>query len=99
MDSILVSPNVLEKVAGQIDEKAKGYYEEYQLLLKDVQDFTTSDFRGKDAKAFREKVQGFEEDFNKMKSLMDQYAGFLRNAATNYRNTQENLKNEAQRLR
>lgn len=99
MDSILVTPENLKKKAAEVDNKAADYFKEYQKLLADVQSFTSTDWTGEDATAFREKVEGFEPDFSKMKTLMEEYASFLRQAATNYENTQSNVKNSIASLR
>lgn len=99
MDSILVTPENLKKKATEVDSKASDYYKEYQNLLADVQNFTSSDWTGEDATAFRNKVEGFEPDFSKMKQLMEEYASFLRQAATNYENTQSNIKSTIAGLR
>ena len=99
MESIKVTPENLISQAGKVDDEASKYYNEYRNLLNDVQTLTTSDYTGDDANAFREKVEGFEPDFNKMKELMNEYAGFLREAAKNYQNTQQNVINTVKGLR
>lgn len=99
MDSILVTPENLKKKASEVDTKAAEYYKEYQNLIADIQNFTSTDWTGEDATLFRQKVEGFESDFSKMKQLMEEYATFLRQAATNYVNTQGNVKNSIAGLR
>lgn len=99
MNSIRVTPESLIARAAQVDGKAGEYYNEYRGLLNDVQELTGTDWTGEDANAFREKVEGFEPDFNKMKELMNEYASFLREAAKNYTNTQENVKATINSLR
>lgn len=99
MESILVTPEELQKKAVQVDEEAANYYNEYQKLLNEVRDFTSADWQGEDAKAFCMKVEGFEPEFGKMKELMNAYAKFLRDAAQNYLNTQENVKGVISSLR
>lgn len=99
MDSILVTPEELQKKAVQVDEEAANYYNEYQKLLNEVRDFTSSDYQGEDAKAFCLKVEGFEPEFSKMKQLMNEYANFLKQAAQNYLNTQDSTKGAISSLR
>lgn len=99
MESIKVTPENLIAKAGQVDSEASKYYSEYRGLLSDVQTLTGTDWTGEDAKEFREKVEGFEPDFNKMKELMNEYANFLREAAKNYQNTQENVRATIKSLR
>lgn len=99
MESILVTPENLRAKADRVDEEAGKYFNEYQGLLRDVGTLTTKDYKGDDATAFRQKVEGFEPDFDKMKQLMNEYANFLRQAADNYQNTQENVKGAINGLR
>lgn len=99
MESIKVTPENLRAQATKVDQEAQKYYTEYRGLLTDVGTLTSSDYKGEDANAFRQKVEGFEPDFNKMKELMNEYASFLRQAADNYQNTQENVKNTIKSLR
>lgn len=98
MQSITVTPETLEDQAGKVDTKASDYYRDYEKLLNEVRNMTETDWKGEDATAFRAKVEAFEEDFNKMKQLMSDYADYLRQAAKNYRDTQENVKNSISSL-
>lgn len=99
MESIKVTPENLKSQATKVDNEAQAYYDEYRKLLSDIEQLTSSDWTGEDANEFRTKVQGFEADFNKMKELMNEYANFLRQAASNYQNTQENVKQSIRGLR
>ncbi len=91
MESIQVTPANLRKVAGEVETLASMYKRQYGELFGLVETFTTTDFQGKDAKEFYTKVKEFEDDFMKMKNLMDEYAQFLKKAATDYEKNQENL--------
>lgn len=99
MEYIRVTPETLRAQAAKVDQEAQNYYSEYQGLLRDVDEFTATDYKGADAEAFKNKVYNFEPDFNKMKELMNEYASFLRQAADNYDNTQENVINTINSLR
>lgn len=98
MESIQVTTGELYSAAQTIDTKADFYETTYQNLLRKVDSFTTSDFKGDDADAFRNQVNGFNDDFVKMKALMNEYAAALRDFAKNYEGTQRNVKNQAQGL-
>lgn len=91
MESIQVTPSNLRKVAGEVDGLADGYKTQYEELFKIVENFTTTDYQGEDAKKFCSKVREFEDDFIKMKTLMNEYATFLRKAADEYERNQENM--------
>lgn len=99
MQSITVTPETLESQASKVDGKAADYYNDYIKLLNEVRDMTSTDWKGDDADAFKNKVEAFEADFKKMQELMTDYAAYLRQAAKNYRDTQENVKSSIAGLR
>ncbi|MCD8098794.1 MAG: WXG100 family type VII secretion target [Lachnospiraceae bacterium] len=98
MDSIKVTYDELTIAARNVDTKADEYYSTYTALLQEVDSLTSSGWTGTDADAFREQVNGFSDDFEKMKSLMNEYATFLRNAAQNYKDTQNSLSTQIKNL-
>lgn len=93
MNSITVTTQSLTTKAGEVDNLAAEYMSHYEALLNDVNTLTTSDWQGEDATAFRNQVEGFREDFQKMRSLMGDYADFLREAAGKYDSMQSNMIN------
>lgn len=93
MESIKVTTEDLRNAASNVDNLAMEYNKEYVALLQDVETLTSTDYTGDDATAFRNQVEGFREDFNKMKQLMNEYADYLRQAASTYEDTQSNVKN------
>lgn len=98
MESLVVTTENLIQKAGKIDEEATTYYNNYRELLSQVDTFTSSVWTGEDAKAFRDRVYGFEDDFRKMKELMNEYAQFLKDAASTYENTQKDVINKINAL-
>ncbi len=98
MDKIRVTPDELRIGARKVDNEAAHYHSLYTNLLADVQTMTATDWTGEDATTFYNQVEGFRNDFDKMKELMCDYANFLRIAADNYQNTQEEVKRQAQSL-
>ena len=94
MESITVTTSDLRKAAGEVEELASTYKKQYGELFSLVDTFTTTDYQGKDAREFCEKVRDFEDDFINMKNLMDEYAKFLRTAADDYDKNQENLRSQ-----
>lgn len=94
MESIQVTPGNLKKAAGEVETLANNYKKQYGELFGLVETFTTTDFQGADAKEFCSKVKDFEDDFMRMKNLMDEYAQFLRRAAEDYEKNQENTRSQ-----
>jgi len=94
---IQVTPELLESAAGRIESLAGDYKTQFTTL------YTTTDgmaakWSGKDNLAFTEQIAGFKDDFNKMHTLMLNYADFLRKAAKAYRDTQDTITAEARKL-
>lgn len=98
MESIQVTPANLRKAAGEVETLASTYKKQYGELFGLVETFTTTDYQGKDAKEFCAKVKDFEDDFIKMKSLMDDYAQFLKQAADEYDKNQDDLSSQISSL-
>lgn len=98
MESIQVTPANLKKAAAEVESLASTYKRQYNELFGLVENFTSTDYQGKDAKEFCAKVKEFEDDFIKMKNLMDEYAGFLKKAADDYETNQGNLSDQIRAL-
>lgn len=98
MDSLKVDTTNLAAKAGEVDSRADEYYNKYCEFFASVEELTSGDWTGDDAKAFKEQVEGFREDFNKMKELMNDYAKFMREAAQSYEDTQNNIKSTIKSL-
>ena len=91
MESIQVTTENLRARADDVSSKATEYLKHYESLLNSVTTLTSTDWKGDDATTFKNQVEGFRDDFVKMKTLMDDYAAFLRTAAKNYDETQSNV--------
>ncbi len=94
---IVVTPQELTSTAIQIERLSGEYAQLYTALFSDVNALQTA-WQGKDNQAFTRQIEGFRNDFENMKALMDEYAEFLKNAATNYTITQDNVTEAAGRL-
>jgi len=97
MAKIKVTPEVLEQTAGKIEGIAADYEAQYNKLYGETDALATA-WQGKDNIAFKEQIDGFKDDFQQMKQLMDQYAQFLRQAAQQYRDTQDTIVTEVKKL-
>ena len=57
-----------------------------------------STWTGKDNIAFTNQIKGFEDDFKKMKQLMDKYAEFLQKSGNTYQKTLDAITADAKKL-
>ncbi|MBQ8580261.1 MAG: WXG100 family type VII secretion target [Oscillospiraceae bacterium] len=94
---IEVTPEQLDKAAGQIESLAADYKSQYDQLYSET-NAMASTWSGKDNIAFVEQIAGFKDDFEKMYNLMCQYAEFLKKSAAAYRETQNTVTAEAKKL-
>jgi len=94
MEKIRVQTGDLKVKAGKVDDLASEYLGKYTELYQLVEGLTSSAWTGPDADKFRTQIREFEDDFRRMKELMNEYARYLRQAADNYDQTSENIQNE-----
>lgn len=94
---IQVTPELLESTAGKIEGLAGDYKTQYDQLYSET-NAMASTWNGKDNVAFVDQIAGFKDDFEKMHTLMLEYADFLRKSAKGYSDTQDNVVAEARKL-
>ena len=95
--TIQVTPEQLESAAGRIEGLAADYKTQYDALYNET-NAMASTWNGKDNMAFVDQIAGFKDDFEKMHTLMLNYADFLRKGAKAYRDTQDTVVTEARKL-
>lgn len=95
--TIQVTPEQLESTAGRIESLAADYKAQYDQLYSKT-NAMASTWSGKDNVAFVNQIDGFKDDFEKMHTLMLNYADFLRKSAKAYRDTQDTVVSEARKL-
>ena len=97
MRHIFVDPSTLESFANQIDDYSSQYRNKYQLLNNEVDRLQIS-WNGKDNMAFTNQIKGYNDDFEKIHMILNQYSHYLKNAARAYRETQNELIAQITRL-
>ena len=95
--TIQVTPEQLETTAGRIEGLAADYKTQYTQLYSETNSMAST-WSGKDNIAFTDQIAGFKDDFEKMQTLMLNYAEFLRKSAKAYRDTQDTVVSEARKL-
>ena len=95
--TIQVTPEQLESAAGRIEGLAADYKSQYDALYNET-NAMASTWQGKDNTAFVDQIAGFKDDFEKMHTLMLNYADFLRKSAKAYGDTQDSVVSEARKL-
>jgi len=98
MRTIMVEPERLEATASEIESANREYDRTYQMIYAEV-DKMSSSWQGKDNTAFVGQIKTFEDDLRQISIIMRQYADFLRNSARAYRETQDEIYAQANRLK
>jgi len=98
MRTIMVEPERLEATASEIESANHEYDRTYQMIYTEV-DKMSSSWQGKDNTAFVGQIKTFEDDLRQISIIMRQYADFLRNSARAYRETQDEIYAQANRLK
>lgn len=95
--TIMVDPAKLDSAALKLDDQAAEYERQYKQLFSEV-DGMAAAWQGADNLAYVNQIKGFMDDFQKMVSLMKQYSEFLKHSAKTYKDTQNDIINQAKRL-
>lgn len=97
MKKIYVDPARLDSSAMKIESETQEYQISFLRLFGEV-DKMQNAWQGKDNVAFTNQIRQFENDFRQVELLCRQYSEFLRNSARAYRETQNELMNQAIRI-
>ena len=95
---ITVEPAQLELFARKMDDENDTYQRAFTQLFDSV-DTMRAAWQGKDNTAFTDQIKTFEDDLRQISIIMRQYADFLRNSARAYRETQDEIYAQANRLK
>ena len=93
----MVDPTRLEAVGSKIEEQTADYSKMYQQLFTEVQAMKKA-WQGADNIAYTTQIEGFREDLEKMKKILEQYSIFLKESAKIYKRTQEDVISKAKTL-
>lgn len=89
--TIRVQPTELEKESGNVRSYKSNFSTAYSDISTQATNITTTSWGGKDAEAFKAKVDDFKKDFKAMEDILEEYAGFLHKASEAYANAQDNV--------
>lgn len=93
-----VTTERLESSATVIEEKTAKYNTEWTKLYTELQNLRSAQWQGIASETFNTKLEGYKNDFQEMSKVLLSYAEFLKSAATNYKNTEDSLKDAAGNL-
>lgn len=97
MATIMVDPSKLTSTATTVEGYAGDYKKTYEQLLNEV-DAMSAAWSGTDNAAFTAQIKGFQERFQAMYNLMNEYASFLRQSAADYNAAQQAVTEASKKL-
>lgn len=97
MRKIYVEPERLESTSNSVLQANDEYISLYQSLYNEI-DKVSETWMGKENTQFNNKVKSYQDDLRKISIIMRQYAEYLSKTAKSYRETQDELYNQATRL-
>lgn len=97
MRQIICQPQRLDASASIIDSLNQEYQRLFSQLFQAV-DTMQNNWNGKDNLAFSNQIKGFHDDLKQLSNIMTQYSEFLKNTARAYRETQDEIYNQAKAL-
>lgn len=95
---IRVETAELEQTAAKVEQAENDFQLKKRELYQQVEALSNA-WKGKDNLAFVNQIEAYQEDLQKISTILLQYVDFLRHSAQAYRDTQETLQTEANRLR
>lgn len=99
LGKIIVTPERLRAVAGQVENLSGEYKAEYENLFATVNEMKEKGaWTGKDNEAFTNQINGFNNDFTNMFDLVTEYYEYLRVAANEYEELQSDISNRVKNL-
>jgi len=96
-NSITVDPARLQTAATTMDQQISDYERDYNKLYSEV-DAMGAAWQGTDNQAFVTQIDGFQQSFKAMVTLMRDYSEFLKSASKFYTQSQSDTVNGAKRL-
>lgn len=90
-----VTTERLEASAKLIDEKTAKYNSEWSKLYQELQNLRSAQWKGIASDTFNDRLEGYRNDFQELADTLMTYKEFLETAATNYKDTEEELKEAA----
>lgn len=88
----------LMAAATQIEGLAAEYKKQYDLLFSETSALSAN-WKDRANTAFVEQIEGFKDDLEKMRTLVESYVGFLRKSAKSYEDTINDAATRAKNLR
>jgi WXG100 family type VII secretion target len=92
-----VEPQRLAKSAEVVNNKVTEYNKEVVNIYSAIENLTV-EWKGQTSDAFKQQIEGYRNDFNKLAEILTGYSNMLVTAANKYNSTDSKLAGDAKRL-
>lgn len=96
-NKIAVDMEKLDAAATKIEEYAGNYKSDYTQLFTEI-DAMANNWKGTDNVAYTTQIKGFQDDFDKMYTLLTNLSQFIKDSSTAYKTTQTDIESGAKTL-
>lgn len=93
-NAIRVTPEELISAANNVENWADNYQAIYNRINTNVNELAST-WGGEAHQQYVTQLEGFQDDFNNLYTLLNKYASYLRSAAAKYQQAEENIKSTA----
>ncbi len=94
---IKVTPEELTQVSNNLEQMTDNYQNVVNTINSTVNDLTQT-WGGEAQASYATQINGFQDDFKELYSLLNQYSTYLRNTASKYSETEASIKDSAKAL-
>lgn len=92
-----VEPRRLNDSSARITDLTGQYVSEYGKLYATIQDLTVQ-WKGQSSEVFNSRIEGYRDDFEQLRKLLEDYARVLKEIAQKYTETDAKMADMANKL-
>ncbi len=95
---MIVNTELLRAGASIIEGKNKQYEQEWARLYTEADSLVNTNFKSEASTAFKQKLDGYKDDFERLGTVIGEYVEFLNSIANEYEKILEEDKRKAESL-
>lgn len=93
-----VTTEKLDEAAQQIKDRTAQYASDIQKLYMELEAMTANQWKGVASETLRAKIEGYREEFEKLRTCLEQYADNVLTKSKNYSATEDSITSAAQSI-
>lgn len=93
-----VTTERLDEASQFIKDKTSQYNTDITKLYSELDAMTSNEWRGVASETFKARIDSYHDEFNNLKTILDQFADNLKVKSQNYVSTENNVASAAQSI-